>query len=80
MTISQAFDVRTWSLYLNILKGSSDSGLVDQRKEWLLICEKCFIDVFACLLYLFYIGLNREDNGKKNPLISSLPIKQKTSL
>lgn len=68
MTISQALDVGTWSLYLDAHKGSSDSELVDQRKEQLLIYGKYFIDIFACLLYLFYSGLNLEDNGGKNPL------------
>lgn len=69
------------SLYLDSHKGNSDSELVDQRKERLLICGKYFIKVFAYLLCLFYSGLNLEDNGVGGKaLISSLPIKQKTSL
>lgn len=35
------------------------------------------MDIFACLVYLFYSLL---DIGGAKPLISSLPIKQKASL
>lgn len=59
------------SLYLDSHKGDSDSELVDQRKERLLICEKYFIKVFAYLLYLFYSGLNLEDNGGESPYFFS---------
>lgn len=56
------------SLYLDALKDSSDSKLMDQKKEELLICGKYFIEAFAYLFYLFYSGLNIEDNGEKKPL------------
>lgn len=56
------------SLYLDSHKDNSNSELVDQKKEQLLISGKYFIVAFAYLLYLLYSGLNLEANGGKKPL------------